>query len=110
MTELEEAVWARLRQIPPGRVCSYGDLAEAIGRPGNARAMGRLLSKNPEPIVTPCHRVVLSDGRLGGYMGGYERSSQKQELLEIEGVKVLEGVVVDFPRIRFRFPPEGSGP
>ncbi|MGE4275134.1 MAG: MGMT family protein [Candidatus Methanomethylophilaceae archaeon] len=106
MSDTEDAIWARLKQIPSGRVCSYGDLANSIGRPGYARAVGRLLSRNPEPIIVPCHRVVRSDGRLGGYMGDHKGAERKKELLEAEGVEVVEGWLPRFMDIRFQdFPP-----
>lgn len=110
MTELEEAVWRRLRQIPSGMVCTYGDLAIAVGLPRGARAVGRVLSHNPEPVVTPCHRVVCSNGRLGGYMGGFDQTPRKKDLLAKEGVDVEDGLVVDFNAIRFVFPMDRSNP
>ena len=70
------------RRLPHGEVASYGGLARAIGRPRAARAVGNALGRNPVAIVVPCHRVIRSDGSLGGYGGGIER---KVELLRLEG-------------------------
>ena len=74
-------------RIPRGSVTTYGALARSIGRPGAARAVGRALSSNPFPIVIPCHRVVRSDGSLGGYQGGRR---MKRALLRMEGVPFLD--------------------
>ncbi|NOZ77243.1 MAG: MGMT family protein [Euryarchaeota archaeon] len=83
-SDFERRVLARLRDVPPGRVTTYGRLAEAVGSPGAARAVGRVMAKNPFPIVVPCHRVVRSDGSVGGFSCG---PSLKRRLLEAEGVE-----------------------
>jgi methylated-DNA-[protein]-cysteine S-methyltransferase len=75
-----------------GKVTTYGAIAKAIGFPGAARAVGQALGANPNPIVVPCHRVVRSDGVLGGYSGG-EGPRTKSKLLAREGVKVTAGKV-----------------
>lgn len=77
----ERAVWALLRQIPPGQTRSYIDLAVAVGKPGGARAVGRANGCNRVAIVVPCHRVIEAGGGLGGYGGGLER---KRWLLDHE--------------------------
>lgn len=63
-------VWQAARAIPAGKVTTYGALARRIGSPGAARAVGNALGANPLPILVPCHRVVRSDGTLGGFGGG----------------------------------------
>jgi methylated-DNA-[protein]-cysteine S-methyltransferase len=75
------AVWLATRDIPRGQTCSYGELAARVGRPGAARAVGQAMARNPWPIVVPCHRVVASDGSLGGYSGGLH---MKERLLSLE--------------------------
>jgi AraC family transcriptional regulator of adaptative response/methylated-DNA-[protein]-cysteine methyltransferase len=77
-------VWSELRGIPPGETRTYADVARAIGAPGAARAVARACASNPLAIVTPCHRVVRSDGGAGGYRWGTER---KQALLEAEAAQ-----------------------
>jgi methylated-DNA-[protein]-cysteine S-methyltransferase len=74
-------VLGRTAQIPYGAVSTYGEVAHAIGSPRAARATGNALGANPMPIVVPCHRVVASGGKMGGYTGGVER---KQLLLTLE--------------------------
>ena len=74
-------VWQALRDIPRGQTRSYAEIANAIGVPGAARAVGSACARNPVSVVVPCHRVLRSDGGLGGYRWGLPR---KQRLLEIE--------------------------
>lgn len=81
----QRAVLLAERGIPRGWVSTYGKIAAHLEVPGGARAVGRALSRNPFPIVIPCHRAIRSDGRLGGFQGGRE---MKQALLELEGVEV----------------------
>ncbi|MCZ7413649.1 methylated-DNA--[protein]-cysteine S-methyltransferase [Streptomyces sp. WMMC897] len=69
--------------VPYGGVATYQDLAEAVGEPGAARAVGMAMGANPLPVVVPCHRVVASGGGLGGFGGGLEA---KRSLLALEGV------------------------
>ncbi len=80
-TDFQRKVWAALRTIPYGETWSYGRLAEAVGQPGAARAVGLANGRNPISIVVPCHRVVGSSGKLTGYAGGVER---KAFLLDLE--------------------------
>ena len=70
-------------KIPFGEVSTYGEIAQKIGHPTAARAVGRALGSNPIPIVIPCHRVIGASGKLTGYAGGLDR---KIALLELEGV------------------------
>ena len=72
-TELQKAVWSALRAIPAGETASYADIARAIGRPSAFRAVAQACGANPLAVVTPCHRVVRSDGGLSGYRWGVER-------------------------------------
>ena len=76
-------VWRTCREIRYGETASYRDLAERLGRPGAARAVGTSMSRNPFAIVVPCHRVVKSDGSLGGYSGP-GGVAFKRRLLEME--------------------------
>jgi methylated-DNA-[protein]-cysteine S-methyltransferase len=80
-TPFQRVVWAALREIPPGRTTSYGQLAAWLGRPGASRAVGLANGSNPVAIAVPCHRVIGADGTLTGYGGGLER---KRWLLEHE--------------------------
>ena len=81
----QRAVFEKVRALPPGRTATYGEIAAAIGAPGEARAVGRALGANPIPLIVPCHRVVGSGRRLGGFSapGG---ALTKTRLLALEGV------------------------
>ncbi|MBA3730136.1 MAG: methylated-DNA--[protein]-cysteine S-methyltransferase, partial [Sphingomonas sp.] len=81
-TAFQEAVWRELRRIPLGQTRSYGDIAKAVGQPNAVRAVGTANGANPVAVLVPCHRVIRSDGSLGGYAGGLER---KRQLLDAEG-------------------------
>lgn len=78
--------------IRPGTVSTYARLAEAAGHPGADRAVGSALSRNPFPLLIPCHRTIRSDGSLGGYQGGL---AMKRFLLEQEGISFLNNGKVD---------------
>jgi methylated-DNA-[protein]-cysteine S-methyltransferase len=84
-TDFQLRVWRALRAIPYGAVRNYGDIARAIGQPGAARAVGQAVGSNPLPIVIPCHRVIASDGSIGGFSGGLPI---KHRLLAIENVEL----------------------
>ena len=80
-TQFELRVWQALRDIPYGERRSYADIARAVGVPKGARAVGQANSRNPLPLVVPCHRVCAQDGGLGGFAGGLEC---KRFLLDLE--------------------------
>ena len=80
-THFQREVWEITRRIPYGETRSYGWVAEQIKKPRALRAVGQALSKNPLPIIVPCHRVVARDGKLGGFSGGVE---MKKHLLSLE--------------------------
>jgi AraC family transcriptional regulator of adaptative response/methylated-DNA-[protein]-cysteine methyltransferase len=86
-TAFQEAVWRELRRIPPGETRSYADIAAAIGAPKAVRAVGSANGDNHVCVLIPCHRVIRSDGSLGGYGGGIER---KKKLLASEGHAMAE--------------------
>lgn len=72
-TAFRQKVWAALRTIPAGETWSYGDLAAAIGNPKGSRAVGNANGANPIALIVPCHRVIATGGKLGGYGGGLDR-------------------------------------
>jgi methylated-DNA-[protein]-cysteine S-methyltransferase len=80
-TPFQRTVWEALLEIPYGETLSYGELAQRLGRPSAARAVGLANGRNPIGIIVPCHRVVGSSGDLTGYGGGLER---KRHLLDFE--------------------------
>jgi methylated-DNA-[protein]-cysteine S-methyltransferase len=80
-TAFQQAVWAQLRTISTGQSLSYGAIAQALGKPKAARAVGAAVGRNPVSIIVPCHRVLGVRGALTGYAGGLSR---KQSLLSLE--------------------------
>ena len=84
-TFFQQLVWDEIQKIPKGETRTYKELAIAVGKPNASRAVALACSKNPHPVTIPCHRVICSDGRCGGYTptGG---ESQKRLLLNQEGV------------------------
>lgn len=82
-TEFEKKVYEAVSNIPKGEVRSYGWVARAIGRPRSYRAVGNALNKNLYPEIIPCHRVIRSDGSIGGYAKGMRA---KRKLLMAEGL------------------------
>lgn len=84
MSPFRQAVLQACRRIPYGRIASYADLARAAGSPGAARAVGSTMANNPAPLVIPCHRVLRSDGSVGGFSSP-QGVKQKMRLLRLEG-------------------------
>lgn len=93
-------VWEALRLIPRGRVTTYKELAKYLRKPKAARAAGNACGRNPDAPTAPCHRVVKSDGGLGGYSGGVKR---KIKLLKREAVKIKNGKVGEFEKKLYKF-------
>jgi methylated-DNA-[protein]-cysteine S-methyltransferase len=96
----DQDVYFLLSKIPPGKVSTYGDIAKALGHPKAARAIGRIIANNPNPISIPCHRVVKSNGEIGGFAYGEQR---KREILEKEGIKFQNRIVENFEEQRLSF-------
>ncbi|MEA3254611.1 MAG: MGMT family protein [Candidatus Altiarchaeota archaeon] len=86
-------------QIPAGRVTSYKEIARSLGNTGFSRAVGNALNKNPYPGRIPCHRVVRSNGEVGGFIQGVE---EKIRLLESEGIVIEKNRVKDLRKILFK--------
>jgi methylated-DNA-[protein]-cysteine S-methyltransferase len=80
-TEYQKKIWDTTRRIPYGATVNYGQLAQMAGNYKSARAAGNALARNPVPIIVPCHRVIGSNNKLGGFGGGLD---MKRYLLELE--------------------------
>ncbi len=85
-TAFQRKVWKAIARIPFGKVKTYGEIAREIGSPNAARAVGAACGANPLPLFVPCHRVVASNGALGGFSGGL---GIKKKLLRLENVTLL---------------------
>jgi O-6-methylguanine DNA methyltransferase len=92
--EFDRAVWKVLRQVPPGKTITYGELARRAGYAGAARAAGGAMHRNPIPIIVPCHRAVGVDGSLTGFGLSLWR---KRWLLQHEGAWPIRSRTVDGP-------------
>jgi methylated-DNA-[protein]-cysteine S-methyltransferase len=90
MSEFQTRVLELISKIPKGRVTTYGEVARVLGNPKACRAVGNALARNPRPVEIPCHRVVRSDGKIGGYVLGRRR---KAKLLVDEGIEIRGGKV-----------------
>lgn len=95
----KRTIFSLLGRVPTGKVVTYKNLAKAVGRPKSARAIGKILSKNKQAPKIPCHRVVRSDGKLGGYRWGIKN---KTRLLRKEGIEIKRGKI-DLKRFGFTF-------
>ena len=92
-----QAVYDLVSDIPSGKVVTYGQLAALLGNSRAARGIGKVLNQNPRPVIVPCHRVVCSDGYVGGYMYGKDR---KISLLLKEGIPIDNDKIKDFEKYR----------
>ena len=99
-----EKVWQMCKRIPKGKVATYKTIAKALHTTAY-RAVGQALKRNPYAPTVPCHRVVASDGSIGGFMGKVKgRSiSKKVRLLSREGVQIKNNKIIDFKKRLFRF-------
>jgi methylated-DNA-[protein]-cysteine S-methyltransferase len=85
-------VYKKLLQVPKGKVTTYSELAKSVGLKNGQRVIGRIMNKNPFPVVIPCHRVILSSGKIGGYAWG---EKVKTHMLSKEGIKIKNGKILD---------------
>ena len=88
-TPFQIKVWKEITKIPKGKTTTYKEIAFNIGHPNSARAVANACGSNPNPISVPCHRVIRSDGRIGGYSGP-GGINKKIKLLEIENIILKE--------------------
>lgn len=97
-------VYSALKLVPKGKVTTYGELARIIGTKAY-RAVGQVLHRNPFAPAVPCHRVICSNGDIGGFAWG---QAKKTQMLKSEGVPVQKGKVVQLSEYLFRFPGTSS--
>ena len=97
--KLEDKVYKKLLEVPPGMVTTYGELARTVGLKNGQRIIGRIMNKNPYPVIIPCHRVIKSNGKIGGYAWG---EKIKTNMLSKEGIKIKNGKITDLEMI-YRF-------
>jgi methylated-DNA-[protein]-cysteine S-methyltransferase len=100
LNKLDKQVYKKLLAVPKGKVTTYGELAKAVGLENGQRVIGQIMNRNPFPVVIPCHRVVKSDGKIGGY---YYGEKVKTKMLSDEGIKISDGKIKDWEKTVFRF-------
>lgn len=89
-------IYKKLLEVPKGKVTTYSELAKAVGLRNGQRAIGRIMNKNPFPVIIPCHRVILATGKIGGYAWG---EKIKIKMLSKEGIEIKKGKIVDSEKI-----------
>jgi methylated-DNA-[protein]-cysteine S-methyltransferase len=97
---LEQKVFKKLLEVPKGQITTYGELSKAVGLKNGQRVIGRIMNKNPYPVIVPCHRVVMSTGKIGGYAYG---EHIKTKLLNDEGIEIKNGKILDLENKIYRF-------
>lgn len=97
---LNKKIYKKLLEVPKGKVTTYGELAKSIGFKNGQRAVGKIMNQNPYPVIIPCHRVVKSDGKIGGYAYG---DVIKSNMLIEEGIKIKNGKILDLENVIYRF-------
>ena len=97
---LEQKVYKKLLDVPKGQITTYGDLAKAVGLKNGQRIIGKIMNKNPYPVLVPCHRVVMSTGKIGGYAYG---EHVKMKMLSDEGIEIINGKIGSFDKKLFEF-------
>ena len=97
---LDEKIYKKLLEVPKGQITTYGELARAVGLKNGQRVVGKMMNKNPYPVIIPCHRVVMSTGKIGGYAYG---ENVKTKMLNDEGLEIQNGKIIDLKNKIYRF-------
>ncbi len=97
---LEQKIYKKLLEVPKGQITTYGDLAKAVGLKNGQRVVGKIMNKNPYPVIIPCHRVVMSTGKIGGYAYG---EYIKIKMLRDEGIEIKGGKIMNLENTVYRF-------
>lgn len=97
---LEQKIYKKLLEVPKGQITTYGELSKAVGLKNGQRAVGKIMNKNPYPVIIPCHRVVMSTGKIGGYAYG---EHVKAKMLNDEGIEIRDGKILDLENKLYRF-------
>lgn len=100
LTKFEKMVFDLTKRIPKGKVLTYKIIAQKIGTPGLARAVGNVLGKNRDLQRIPCYRIVKSNGKIGGYKKGQK---EKIKLLKKDGIEIENGRIVNFEKYFYKF-------
>ena len=97
---MNKRYYKKLLEVPKGQITTYGELSKAVGLKNGQRVVGKIMNKNPYPVIIPCHRVVMSTGKIGGYAYG---EPVKTKLLNDEGIQIKNGKIIDLENKIYRF-------
>lgn len=98
--KIDEKVYKKLLQVPAGKVTTYSELAKAVGLKDGQRIIGKIMNKNPYPVIIPCHRVVKANGEVGGYAFGEDI---KINMLLKEGIEIKNKKIFELKKRTYRF-------
>ena len=97
---LDKKIYKKLLEVPEGKITTYGELAKAVGFTNGQRTVGKIMNKNPYPVIIPCHRVVNSDRKVGGYAFGKDI---KINMLKKEGIEIQNDKILNWENTIYRF-------
>ena len=97
---IEERIYKKLLQVPYGKITTYGELSRSVGLKNGQRVVGQIMKKIPFPVIIPCHRVVKSNGDIGGYAFGV---NIKKNMLSKEGICIKNDKIENFENLFFKF-------
>ncbi len=97
---IEEKIYKKLLTVPHGKITTYNELSKSIGLENGQRLVGQIMKKNPLPAIIPCHRVIKSNGDIGGYLFGIDI---KKNMLRKEGICITKNKIDNFEEVFFTF-------
>ena len=97
---IEEKIYKKLLTVPHGKITTYNELSKSIGLENGQRLVGQIMKKNPFPVIIPCHRVIKSNGDIGGYLFGIDI---KKNMLRKEGICITKNKIDNFEEVFFTF-------
>ena len=97
---IEEKIYKKLLTVPHGKITTYNELSKSIGLENGQRLVGQIMKKNPLPVIIPCHRVIKSNGDIGGYLFGIDI---KKNMLRKEGICITKNKIDNFEEVFFTF-------
>ena len=97
---MEKKIYKKLLTVPHGKITTYNELSKSIGLENGQRLVGQIMKKNPFPVIIPCHRVIKSNGDIGGYLFGID---MKKNMLRKEGICIIKNKIDNFKDVFFTF-------
>ena len=97
---MEKKIYKKLLTVPHGKITTYNELSKSIGLENGQRLVGQIMKKNPFPVIIPCHRVIKSNGDIGGYLFGIDI---KKNMLRKEGICIIKNKIDNFEEVFFTF-------